>query len=79
VKVADVGEDVRVDQDLTQACQNIINGPCKDVKPGGGNVIKCLLKQRDEPNMSEECDDKLVEIEFFISRDWRYKAEIFHF
>jgi Golgi apparatus protein 1 len=69
--VADAGEDVRVDQDLYQACQNLITGPCKGLKPGDSRVIKCLLKQRDEPDMTDECDEKLVEIEFFIARDWR--------
>jgi Golgi apparatus protein 1 len=69
--VTDVGEDVRVDQDLFQACQSMIKGPCKDVKPGESRVIKCLLKLRDDPDMTDECDEKLIEIEFFVARDWR--------
>lgn len=68
----DASEDIRVDPDLQEACQSILTGTCKDVKPGRGRVIVCLMNQLNKPEMNEDCEERLLEIQFFVSRDWRY-------
>ena len=73
IKLADPSEDIRVDPGLQEACQNILTGTCKDVKPGKGRVIECLLNQLNSGDMSEDCEERLLEIQYFVSRDWRWK------
>jgi Golgi apparatus protein 1 len=71
IKVADASEDVRVDPDLQKACQKILAGTCNN-RPGKGRVIDCLLEQINKDEMTEDCEERLLEIQFFVTRDWRY-------
>lgn len=72
VKVADAGEDARVDPHLYESCQNLITGVCKSVNPGEGRLIDCLLKNLGTDEMNENCEERLLEIQFFVARDWKY-------
>lgn len=67
----DASEDVRVDPNLQEACQSLLKGTCRDVKPGKGRVIECLLNQLNKPEMTEDCEERLLEIQYFVSRDWK--------
>ncbi len=71
IKVVDAGEDARVDPDLYQACKTVIDSECKDVEAGGGRIMQCLLKQRGKSEMTDQCNERLLEIEFFVARDWK--------
>jgi hypothetical protein len=42
-----------------QACEADVQKFCKDVKPGGGNIIKCLKEH--EKELSSECKAKMSE------------------
>ena len=35
-------------------------------------IIDCLMDNMDEDEMTDECEDKLLEIQFFVVRDFRY-------
>jgi Golgi apparatus protein 1 len=71
VKVADAGEDARVDSHLIKTCQPVIKGACKDVQLGGGRVLDCLMRNIGTNEMNEDCEERLLEIQFFVSRDWK--------
>jgi Golgi apparatus protein 1 len=70
LKISDASEDIRVDAHLQQSCQNLLTGPCKDVQPGEGRVIKCLVKFIGSSTISEDCEERLLQIQFFVARDW---------
>ena len=71
IKVADAGEDVRVDTHLKISCQAVIKGACKDVQPGGGRVLECLMRNIGTNDMNEDCEERLLEAQFFVARDWK--------
>lgn len=70
VKTVDAGEDIRVDPNLYESCQNLVTGICKEIQPGHGRMIDCLSKQIGSSDMNEECEERLLEIQFFAARDW---------
>jgi Golgi apparatus protein 1 len=59
--------------DLKAACQPLLEGECHNVQPGEGRMINCLLKYLNTPNMNDDCEERLLEIQFFVTRDWRYE------
>lgn len=42
-----------------EACTDDIQKLCKDVKPGGGRIVKCL--KENEKQLSPECREKLAQ------------------
>ncbi|CAF0970601.1 unnamed protein product [Brachionus calyciflorus] len=79
LKITDASEDISVDPDLQESCQNLIENQCKNVRQGEGRVINCLLGYLNKPEMNSDCEERLLDIQFFVSRDWKltpmlYKA-----
>ena len=77
VKVADAGEDARVDEQLMDSCQNLIQGPCKNSHFGEGRMISCLIKFIGSNQINDECEERLLEIQFFVSRDWKLTPKLY--
>ncbi|XP_015923497.1 Golgi apparatus protein 1 [Parasteatoda tepidariorum] len=71
LKQSDVGEDWRVDPVLQEACQPVVDAVCSHEKPGEGRVMSCLMKHFDSTHMSLECKEKLLQIQYFVSRDFK--------
>jgi hypothetical protein len=46
-------------KEIHEACQDDAMKLCKDVKPGGGRIARCLKEHREE--LSPECREKLPE------------------
>lgn len=46
-------------QEVAQACRDDALRFCKDVKPGGGRLIRCLKEHPDE--ISAECKERLAQ------------------
>lgn len=70
VRAVDPGSDIRADPLLETACRSVIDTLCARVKPGESNVIICLMDNLKNPRMTEECEDRLVEVGYFMARDW---------
>ena len=70
LKVANAAEDVRIDRSLVEACQNLLDGPCRNIQPGQGRVVQCLLSQLNSDAVTEQCEERILEIQFFVSRNW---------
>ena len=71
VHESDVGEDWRVDPVLTEACQSVVDVACKDFKAGEGRILSCLMDKVGSDHMTDECEEKLLQIQYFIARDYR--------
>jgi Golgi apparatus protein 1 len=71
VRAADPGSDIRADPLLETTCRPVIDALCAKIKPGDSNVIMCLLDNLKNTRMTEDCEDRLMEISYFMLRDWR--------
>lgn len=79
MKKADVGENWFVDPVLHEACDPVVKVMCKDTPSGNSRVISCLMDNIRSDAMTEDCENALIEIQYFISRDFKldpvlYKA-----
>jgi len=43
--------------ELSEVCKNDVSQFCKDTKPGGGHILKCLKEHEDK--LSPECKKKM--------------------
>jgi Golgi apparatus protein 1 len=71
VRAIDPGNDIRADPLLETTCRPVIDTLCSRVKPGDSNVVLCLLENIKNHRMTEECEDRLMEVSYFMARDWR--------
>jgi Golgi apparatus protein 1 len=71
VRAVDPGNDIRADPLLETACRPVIDALCPRIKPGDSNIIMCLLDNLKNTRMTEECEDRLMEVAYFMARDWR--------
>ncbi|GIL81323.1 hypothetical protein Vretimale_1124 [Volvox reticuliferus] len=65
------GEDIRFNYRLSSACAGDKQMLCRDVRPGGAAVLRCLERHLDSPDMSEECSQALGEVRQLRSLDVR--------
>ncbi|XP_076058388.1 Golgi apparatus protein 1 [Oratosquilla oratoria] len=77
VKESDAGEDWRVDPVLYEACHPVVHQHCKDMVGGQARVMHCLLQQIGTPDMPPTCEEALLEIQYFVARDWRLDPRIY--
>ncbi|XP_078689898.1 Golgi apparatus protein 1-like isoform X17 [Branchiostoma floridae x Branchiostoma belcheri] len=77
VKEADAGFDYRMDVALQDACEPVVQTACKDIKPGDAMILSCLMEHLYTPSMVEDCEEKLLELQYFISRDWRLDPRMY--
>lgn len=77
IKTTDASEDVSIDPDLQEACQSLLENQCKNIRPGEGRVIGCLLSYLNKPQMKGDCEERLLDIQFFVSRDWKLTPSLF--
>ncbi|XP_068684167.1 Golgi apparatus protein 1-like [Montipora foliosa] len=75
---AGAGRDYRIDSTLYEACEPIVQTVCKDKgkKEGDVMVLSCLMENLHTDNMTPECEEQLLHLEFFIARDFRLDAEL---
>lgn len=76
VKETDAGEDWRVDPVLHEACHRVVETSCRDLKGGNARVMRCLMRHLDSPEMPQECEAALLEIQYFVSRDWKLDPQL---
>lgn len=72
IRAVDPGNDIRADPLLETTCRTVIDALCPRIKPGNSNVIMCLLNNLKHTSMTEDCEDRLMEVAYFMARDWRY-------
>ncbi|XP_029049319.2 Golgi apparatus protein 1 [Osmia bicornis bicornis] len=74
---ADAGEDWRIDPVLREQCQPVVNLACRDVRGGDATVISCLMDQLGTDRMTEACETALVQIQYFVARDFKLDPQLY--
>ncbi|CAG0914941.1 unnamed protein product [Notodromas monacha] len=70
LKVADAGEDWRVDPFLRESCQPVVNQACQGIQPGEGRVLQCLMQHLGTQVMTSDCEESLLRLMYFVARDF---------
>lgn len=65
------GKDIRADPILQGACQPVVNVLCPGVRGTEDKAVECLLENLKNMRMSEDCRERLLDIAYFMQRDWR--------
>ena len=71
IRAVNPGSDIRADPLLEATCRPVIDALCSKMKPGDSNIIMCLLNNLKSNRMTDECEDRLMEVSYFMVRDWR--------
>ena len=50
---------------------------CRDVKGGDARVMSCLMDNIGADHMTEECEDALIQIQYFIGRDFKLDPKLY--
>uniref|UniRef100_A0A914H8J5 Golgi apparatus protein 1 n=1 Tax=Globodera rostochiensis TaxID=31243 RepID=A0A914H8J5_GLORO len=77
VKLADIGSNYKVDKVLFDSCKPVIEGKCKMDAVSEANTLSCLMRNLDEPEMTDECEQRLVEVQYFMARDWSLDPQLY--
>uniref|UniRef100_A0A4W3HCX1 Golgi apparatus protein 1 n=1 Tax=Callorhinchus milii TaxID=7868 RepID=A0A4W3HCX1_CALMI len=71
IQETDPGADYRIDRALNEACESVIQTACKQIRNGDPMILSCLMEHLYTEKMVEECEHRLLELQYFISRDWK--------
>lgn len=77
MKQTDVAEDWRVDPVLHEACSSVAKSVCHDVRGGDARVISCLMDNIGADHMTDECEDALIQIQYFVARDFKLDPQLY--
>ncbi|CAK5075005.1 unnamed protein product [Meloidogyne enterolobii] len=77
VKVADIGSNYQVDKVLYASCRELIEGKCKQDAVSEANTLTCLMKNLDEADMTDDCEQRLIEVQYFMARDWSLDPQLY--
>ncbi|KAF7281361.1 hypothetical protein GWI33_004844 [Rhynchophorus ferrugineus] len=77
VKKTDVGENWNVDPVLHKACSPVVSTVCKDISSGDARVMNCLMDNIGSDHMTEDCEDTLIQIQYFISRRFELDSQLY--
>ncbi|XP_039254984.2 Golgi apparatus protein 1-like [Styela clava] len=62
--------DYRMDYALAQACTPVVQTACSHLKDGDPMILSCLMDHLHSDAMVEDCRNRLLELQYFISRDF---------
>ncbi|XP_070575745.1 Golgi apparatus protein 1-like isoform X2 [Ptychodera flava] len=77
VKESDAGEDYRIDSSLQKACQPVVDTACKKIDAGDAAVLSCLMEHLYTPAMVPDCEKELLDLQYFVSRDFRLDPRLY--
>ncbi|KAI6216457.1 hypothetical protein M3Y99_01820900 [Aphelenchoides fujianensis] len=77
MKVAEVGSNYKVDSVLYQSCRPLIEGKCKMDLESEAKTLSCLMDHIDADDMPNECEQRLVEVQYFMARDWSLDPQLY--
>ncbi|XP_034236975.1 Golgi apparatus protein 1 [Thrips palmi] len=77
VKEVDAGEDWRVDPVLREACKPVVDVACQEVRGGDARVMNCLMDKLGTPQMTEACESALLQIQYFVARDFKLDPQLY--
>ncbi|KAG8143857.1 hypothetical protein E2320_001004 [Naja naja] len=71
IQEVDPVADYRIDRALNEACESVIQTACKHIRSGDPMILSCLMEHLYTEKMVEDCEHRLLELQYFISRDWK--------
>uniref|UniRef100_A0A672K447 Golgi apparatus protein 1 n=1 Tax=Sinocyclocheilus grahami TaxID=75366 RepID=A0A672K447_SINGR len=71
IQETDPGADYRIDRALNEACESVTQTACKHIRNGDPMILSCLMEHLYTDKMVEDCEHRLLELQYFISRDWK--------
>ncbi|KAJ8945307.1 hypothetical protein NQ318_003607 [Aromia moschata] len=77
VKETDVGENWSVDPVLHEACSPIVKVACRGLQGGDAKIMSCLLDKLGTDFMTEDCETALIQIQYFVARDFRLDPQLY--
>ncbi|KAL1491212.1 hypothetical protein ABEB36_011845 [Hypothenemus hampei] len=77
VKSSDAGENWKVDPILQKACAPVVDTVCKEISSGEGRVMNCLMDHIGSGRMTGDCEDALIQIQYFISRRFELDGQLY--
>lgn len=77
MKVADVASNYKVDKVLYQSCRPLIEGRCKMDLASESSTLTCLMNNMDGADMSDDCEQRLIEVQYFMARDWTLDPQLY--
>ncbi|MEQ2224351.1 glycogenin glucosyltransferase glg1 [Ilyodon furcidens] len=77
IQSADPGADYRIDRALNEACESVIQTACKHIRSGDPMILSCLMEHLYTEKMVEDCEHRLLELQYFISRDWKLDPTLY--
>ncbi|CAJ0931783.1 unnamed protein product, partial [Mesorhabditis belari] len=77
VKIADIGSNYKVDKVLFASCKDIIEGPCQQDAESEAATLQCLMKNVDSDKMTPQCEQRLIEVQYFMARDWTLDPRLY--
>nr|XP_023023092.1 Golgi apparatus protein 1 [Leptinotarsa decemlineata] len=77
VKQTNPGENWAVDPVLRQACDPVVKVVCSNAGVGDERVMSCLMDNMRSDTMTEDCENALLEIQYFIARDFKLDPQLY--
>ncbi|KAJ8910173.1 hypothetical protein NQ315_016184 [Exocentrus adspersus] len=77
VRETDVGENWNVDPVLHQACDPVVKVACKGLSGGNARVMSCLMDKLGTDYMNEDCENALIQIQYFVARDFKLDPQLY--
>ncbi|XP_048735451.2 Golgi apparatus protein 1-like isoform X2 [Ostrea edulis] len=77
IQEADPAGDYRMDRVLQRACEPVVQQGCKHIQPGDARIVSCLMDHLDSEIMTDECEERLMEIQYFVARDFRLDPALY--
>ncbi|XP_031471155.1 Golgi apparatus protein 1 [Phasianus colchicus] len=77
IQETDPGADYRIDRALNEACESVIQTACKHIRSGDPMILSCLMEHLYTEKMVEDCEHRLLELQYFISRDWKLDVVLY--
>lgn len=74
---ADIGENWNVDPVLHEACDPVVKVACRGLPSGNARTFTCLMDNRNSESMTEECENALLEIQYFVTRDFKLDPQLY--
>lgn len=77
VKVSDVGENWKIDPVLRRSCKAVVDIACITEDDGESRIMSCLMEKLGTSYMTPSCENALLQIQYFTSRDFKLDAQLY--
>ncbi|RDD44111.1 Golgi apparatus protein 1 [Trichoplax sp. H2] len=69
-------EDIRLNENLYRTCLPAVKRYCSDVKRAPGNILRCLINNKNQVNMEKECRVEIEDFQQVRLKDFRFSVRL---